>query len=73
MRAVAVVLGVLASAGLARSASELAPGVDLIPGKFVAGTQPDGNTVVFTTPDGSSSSTRAGIPSTRNRSSISRT
>jgi glyoxylase-like metal-dependent hydrolase (beta-lactamase superfamily II) len=52
MRAVAVVLGVLASAGLARSASELAPGVDLIPGKFVAGTQPDGNTVVFTTPDG---------------------
>ena len=52
MRVVAVVLGVLASAGVAHSASELAPGIGLIPGKFVAGTQPDGNTVVFATPDG---------------------
>jgi len=52
MRAVAFVLGILASAGLARGASELAPGVELIAGRFIAGTQPDGNTVVFTTPDG---------------------
>ena len=52
MRAVAFVLGILASAGLARGAGELAPGVELISGKFIAGTQPDGNTVVFTAPDG---------------------
>src|SRR5690242_1277594 len=52
MRVVAVVLGIFVSAGLAHGASELAPGVDLIPGKFVAGTQPDGNTIVFATPDG---------------------
>jgi glyoxylase-like metal-dependent hydrolase (beta-lactamase superfamily II) len=29
------------------AATAIAPGVDLIPGTFVAGTQPDGNTVVF--------------------------
>lgn len=52
MRIVAVVLGIVASIGVARGASEPAPGVDLIPGKFVAGTQPDGNTVVFAAPDG---------------------
>ncbi len=52
MRIVAVVLGVSVSIGIARGASELAPGVDLIPGTFVAGTQPDGNTVVFAAPDG---------------------
>ena len=52
MRVVAVVFGLCISVGLAQGASELAPGVDLIPGKFVAGTQPDGNTVVFTTTDG---------------------
>ena len=52
MRVVAVVGGILVSAGLAHGASDRAPGVDLIPGQFVAGTQPDGNTVVFTTPDG---------------------
>src|SRR4051812_20421758 len=51
MRVVAVVFGLCIS-GLAPGASELAPGVDLIPGKFAAGTQPDGNTVVFTTTDG---------------------
>ena len=28
-------------------AAELAPGVQLVPGRFVAGDQPDGNTVVF--------------------------
>src|ERR1700745_4252468 len=52
MRVVAIVLGIAASAGLAHGASELAPDVHLMPGKFVAGTQPDGNTVVFTAPDG---------------------
>jgi len=52
MRVAAIVLGLAASAGLAHGASALAPGVDLIPGKFVAGAQPDGNTVVFTAPDG---------------------
>jgi glyoxylase-like metal-dependent hydrolase (beta-lactamase superfamily II) len=31
---------------------ELAPGVHLIAGSFVPGVQPDGNTVVFTGPDG---------------------
>src|SRR6476646_6318439 len=51
MRVVAVIFGIAALAGLA-SASELAPGVDLIPGRFVAGAQPDGNTVVFAAPDG---------------------
>ena len=52
MRVVAFVLGMVASAALAHGASELAPGVDLIPGRFVAGTQPDGNTVVFAAPEG---------------------
>src|SRR5262249_5441516 len=47
MRAVAVVFCMIASAGVASGASVLAPGVDLIAGKFVAGAQPDGNTVVF--------------------------
>jgi glyoxylase-like metal-dependent hydrolase (beta-lactamase superfamily II) len=51
MRVVAVVFGFAALAGLA-GANELAPGVDLIPGTFVAGAQPDGNTVVFAAPDG---------------------
>ena len=34
-------------AHVANAATSLAPGVDLIPGEFVAGKQPDGNTVVF--------------------------
>ncbi len=51
MRVVAVVFGFAVLAGLA-GANELAPGVDLIPGTFVAGAQPDGNTVVFAGPDG---------------------
>jgi glyoxylase-like metal-dependent hydrolase (beta-lactamase superfamily II) len=51
MRVVAVVFGIAALVGLA-GANELAPGVDLIPGTFVAGAQPDGNTVVFAAPDG---------------------
>src|SRR5689334_1513225 len=52
MRVVAIVLGIAASIGVAQGASELAPDVHLIPGKFVAGTQPDGNTVVFSAPEG---------------------
>ena len=52
MRIVAVVLGILAFVGLAHGASELAPGINLIPGKFVVGTQPDGNTVLFVAPEG---------------------
>jgi glyoxylase-like metal-dependent hydrolase (beta-lactamase superfamily II) len=51
MHVVAVVFGFAALAGLA-GANELAPSVDLIPGAFVAGAQPDGNTVVFAAPDG---------------------
>jgi len=34
-------------AAASASATELAPGVELLPGKFVRGPQPDGNTVVF--------------------------
>ncbi len=34
------------------AAGEIAPGVHLLPGSFVAGSQPDGNTVVFRGPDG---------------------
>jgi glyoxylase-like metal-dependent hydrolase (beta-lactamase superfamily II) len=33
-------------------AQEIAPGVDLLPGRFVPGTQPDGNTVVIHAPAG---------------------
>src|SRR4051794_5699964 len=33
-------------------ATALATGVDLIPGGFVPGTQPDGNTIVFRAPKG---------------------
>ena len=33
-------------------AAEIVPGVDLVPGSFVAGAQPDGNTVVFRAPEG---------------------
>lgn len=32
--------------------SEAAPGIHLIRGRFVPGTQPDGNTVIFAAPDG---------------------
>ena len=32
--------------------TELAPGVTLLPGHFVPGTQPDGNTIIFSAPDG---------------------
>jgi glyoxylase-like metal-dependent hydrolase (beta-lactamase superfamily II) len=36
----------------AAAAAELAPGVHLLPGRFVAGTQPDGNTVILAAPQG---------------------
>lgn len=38
---------VLTLLSAALRAAEVAPGVELIPGRFVPGTQPDGNTVVF--------------------------
>ncbi len=34
------------------SFAEVAPGVDVLRGAFVPGTQPDGNTIIFTTRDG---------------------
>lgn len=48
-------LAILLTAALAASASESAPiadGVVLVPGGFVPGSQPDGNSVVFRAPDG---------------------
>ncbi len=36
----------------AATARQLAPGVLLVPGQFVAGKQPDGNSLVFDTGDG---------------------
>ncbi|HJT97775.1 MAG TPA: MBL fold metallo-hydrolase [Rhodanobacteraceae bacterium] len=46
MRIAAGLIG-LAIAGAGHAATAVAPGVDLISGTFVAGTQPDGNTIVF--------------------------
>lgn len=51
-RAFLAVLGLLVCAGTAIAADEIGPGVSLIRGTFVAGTQPDGNTVVFKAPEG---------------------
>ncbi|MBZ5589166.1 MAG: MBL fold metallo-hydrolase [Acidobacteriia bacterium] len=45
-------LPVLLLGASATLAAEIAPGVDLLPGRFVSGTQPDGNTVVFRAPAG---------------------
>ena len=52
MRIAAAVLGSLACACGARAATVIAPDIDLISGTFVAGTQPDGNTVIFKGADG---------------------
>jgi glyoxylase-like metal-dependent hydrolase (beta-lactamase superfamily II) len=52
MRIAAAVLGSLICIGTARAATVIAPDVDLIPGTFVAGSQPDGNTVIFKGADG---------------------
>jgi glyoxylase-like metal-dependent hydrolase (beta-lactamase superfamily II) len=46
MRIVAIVLMLFAGAG-AKAATPIAPGVDLIPGRFVAGAQPDGNSLIL--------------------------
>jgi glyoxylase-like metal-dependent hydrolase (beta-lactamase superfamily II) len=50
-RTASVMLLGLAMAGRL-SAGEIAPGVELLPGRFVPGEQPDGNTVVFRTESG---------------------
>lgn len=43
---------ILAALGVAPGASQVAPGVYLVPGAFSPGSQPDGNTVVLRGPDG---------------------
>jgi glyoxylase-like metal-dependent hydrolase (beta-lactamase superfamily II) len=45
-----VLIGLLL-AGSVQAAHTIAPGVDLVPGTFVAGTQPDGNSVIFESAD----------------------
>ncbi|MET0232977.1 MAG: MBL fold metallo-hydrolase [Rhodanobacteraceae bacterium] len=52
MRSRGNVLALLLCVSSAPAATGVAPGVDLIPGTFVEGTQPDGNTVVFEAPGG---------------------
>jgi len=47
-----IVLALLLLASTARAASQVAPGVTLVPGAFVPGTQPDGNSVVLDGPKG---------------------
>src|SRR6186997_570405 len=42
----------MSSAAVGAETSELAPGITLLPGHFVPGTQPDGNTIIFCAPDG---------------------
>lgn len=43
---------IVALAVPAFAATEIVPGIHLIRGKFIPGTQPDGNTVIFDAPDG---------------------
>jgi glyoxylase-like metal-dependent hydrolase (beta-lactamase superfamily II) len=45
-------LGAAQPFAMAHAATVVAPDVELIPGTFVAGTQPDGNTIVFKGSDG---------------------
>jgi glyoxylase-like metal-dependent hydrolase (beta-lactamase superfamily II) len=52
MTHIRTLLALTLCASSTNAATVMAPGVDLIPGTFVAGTQPDGNTVVFEAPDG---------------------
>ena len=47
-----VLLATMAMSSVTSAAVRVAEGVSLIPGSFVPGTQPDGNTVVFSGPDG---------------------
>ena len=52
IRRLAVAFGLFAIALCAYAQSEVAPGIRWIAGAVVPGTQPDGNSVVFTTKDG---------------------
>ena len=52
MRGILAVLFSMSCGGIAVAAQDIAPGVTLLAGTFVAGTQPDGNTVVLKGPDG---------------------
>ena len=52
MRISTVLLGSLVGLSAAHGATVIAPDVDLIPGVFVAGSQPDGNTVILKGADG---------------------
>jgi glyoxylase-like metal-dependent hydrolase (beta-lactamase superfamily II) len=47
-----ILLAALLLASTARAATEVAPGVTLVPGGFVPGSQPDGNSVVLDGPKG---------------------
>lgn len=47
-----ILLALALCASAARAATEVAPGVTLVPGGFVPGTQPDGNSVVLDGPKG---------------------
>src|SRR5258706_4781289 len=51
-RRVAITIGAFFLSVSALEQSKVAPGIRLIPGAVVPGTQPDGNSVVFTTKDG---------------------
>jgi glyoxylase-like metal-dependent hydrolase (beta-lactamase superfamily II) len=51
-RLLALLATVVLGPAVAPAAEEVAPGVTLLPGRFVPGAQPDGNTVVFRAPDG---------------------
>lgn len=48
----AALLPAAAAAAEAAAAGEVAPGIRLLPGRFVPGQQPDGNTLVWTAPEG---------------------
>ena len=50
-RAISISILLLAAMPLI-AASEVVPGIHLIPGSFVPGSQPDGNTIIFTAPEG---------------------
>jgi glyoxylase-like metal-dependent hydrolase (beta-lactamase superfamily II) len=52
MRGILLVVIFVSCLRAAIAAQDIAPGITLLPGTFVAGTQPDGNTVVLKGPDG---------------------
>jgi glyoxylase-like metal-dependent hydrolase (beta-lactamase superfamily II) len=43
---------VLSLTGAASAATSIAPGIDLVPGRFIPNHQPDGNSILFSAPDG---------------------